>query len=132
MIIALSILLAVSLTVAVGAVALYLFERKWHESDNKAHSIIALEQKRAHRRIYRERNVWQREATRIMGMRMNIPAKPSEQSHQPRTSKLVSPSEAILRHKEAQDVPPPTTSVSTVPPAVANGFKRDISRNGRR
>ena len=122
-------LLALTL-VAVGILAsIAKMLQRWHDADLEASARIHVEQKRAIRRLTRERNKWEAAAARIMNIRLNAPAKSNEE---PKAVKrrFVSPSEAIYRDQlqraETGDVEPPVMAATNgVPPAVRQKFLKD-------
>lgn len=103
-------------------------ERKWREAVETSSTKMLVEQKRIIRRITRERNKWELAASRAMGIRLNLPASPSETQHKS-TRRIVSPTEAIRRERDRLDAEPPIPmTTAKVPPAIANGFLKDAKK----
>lgn len=120
--------------IAVGFAAMRFWaqrdiEQKWREAVEESSAKMLVEQKRIMRRYLRDRNKWELAAARFMGARIGPTPTPSNRP-MARTSRFVSPSEAI--HRTQQEVAgTPTISTDPVPPAVKSKFLQEASSNGK-
>lgn len=104
-------------------------ERRESLFARQVHAHVMVEGKRQIRRLTRERNKWELAAARFMGARIGPTPTPSNKP-MARTSRFVSPTEAI--HRTQREVAgTPTISTDSVPPAIKSKFLQETSPNGK-